>query len=294
MMLRLIFAAIFTVTTSAAAQTPPAPRPEAQSCAPGGGICISRRTYARDTCSAIAAAAALHELDEGFLARLLWRESRFDPAAVSPMGAQGIAQFMPATAARRGLDDPFNPAAAIFASAEYLAELTRRFGNEGLAAVAYNAGERRAARLSEDPAYRLPSETRAYVPLVTGQPARAWAETPRPKSDFRLDGDTPFAGACETLAAGRIPEFRPQPPPWGVIVAAARLRGTAERFADRVRAENAAIIGDRTITFVEAAMPGFGDAPRHTAQIATGERGAAIALCSALRANGAFCQVNRR
>src|SRR5499427_943973 len=45
--------------------------------------------------------------------RLIWRESRFNPSAVSPKGARGIAQFMPGTAIDRGLDDPFEPKSAI-------------------------------------------------------------------------------------------------------------------------------------------------------------------------------------
>ena len=71
--------------------------------------------------------------------RLIWKESRFNPQAVSPKGAQGIAQFMPGTAEERGLDDPFEPKAAIMHSASLLADLRREFGNFGLAAAAYNA-----------------------------------------------------------------------------------------------------------------------------------------------------------
>jgi soluble lytic murein transglycosylase-like protein len=72
--------------------------------------------------------------------RLIWRESRFNPSAVSPKGAQGIAQFMPGTAIDRGLDNPFEPKSAIMHSASLLADLLREFGNFGLAAAAYNAG----------------------------------------------------------------------------------------------------------------------------------------------------------
>ena len=57
--------------------------------------------------------------------RLIWKESRFNPQAVSPKGAQGIAQFMPGTAEERGLDDPFEPKAAIMHSASLLADLRR-------------------------------------------------------------------------------------------------------------------------------------------------------------------------
>ena len=52
--------------------------------------------------------------------RLIWKESRFNPQAVSPKGAQGIAQFMPGTAEERGLADPFEPKAAIMHSASLL------------------------------------------------------------------------------------------------------------------------------------------------------------------------------
>jgi soluble lytic murein transglycosylase-like protein len=56
-----------------------------------------------------------------FFARLIWRESRFDPSAVSRAGAQGVAQFMPATANWRGLSNPFDPLEAIAESAKLLA-----------------------------------------------------------------------------------------------------------------------------------------------------------------------------
>ena len=61
-----------------------------------------------------------------FFVRLIWKESRFNPGAVSPKGAQGIAQFMPGTASDRGLDDPFEPKSAIVHSASLLADLEIR------------------------------------------------------------------------------------------------------------------------------------------------------------------------
>ena len=78
-----------------------------------------------------------------FFARLIWQESRFRANAVSPKGAQGIAQFMPGTADLRGLADPFEPKSALVASAAFLADLRAEFGNLGLAAAAYNAGPQR-------------------------------------------------------------------------------------------------------------------------------------------------------
>ena len=99
-----------------------------------------------DACALIAVSADGAGLPRPFFARLIWKESRFDPRAVSPAGARGIAQFMPATAKRRGLVDPFDPVQALPASAAYLAELRTEFGSLGLAAAAYNSGEDRVRR----------------------------------------------------------------------------------------------------------------------------------------------------
>ena len=105
--------------------------------------------------------------------RLIWKESRFNPQAVSPKGAQGIAQFMPGTAEERGLDDPFEPKAAIVHSASLLADLRREFGNFGLAAAAYNAGAERV-RSWLGGSGSLPWETQNYVQFVTGRAAEEW------------------------------------------------------------------------------------------------------------------------
>lgn len=74
------------------------------------------------------------------LAAQLMAESGFDPSAVSPAGAQGIAQFMPGTAASYGLRDPFDPIAAIDAQAHLMSDLLRQFRSVPLALAAYNAG----------------------------------------------------------------------------------------------------------------------------------------------------------
>src|SRR5437762_6718611 len=120
-----------------------------------------------ELCDAVVAAAKASELPPTFLANLIWQESRFNPRAVSPAGAEGIAQFMPTTAARSGLADPFDPLQAIPASAQLLRQLKRQFGNWGLAAAAYNSGPKRVtdwlARRTE-----LPRETRGYVSTITG------------------------------------------------------------------------------------------------------------------------------
>ena len=74
------------------------------------------------------------------LAAQLYAESGFNPFAVSKAGAQGIAQFMPATARGMGLDDPFDAEQAIDAQAHLMRDLLRQFGSVPLALAAYNAG----------------------------------------------------------------------------------------------------------------------------------------------------------
>ena len=102
--------------------------------------CIRPAHFVHDTCQALEVFATQHGLDPHFFARLIWQESRFDPNALSPADARGIAQFIPSTAKLRGLTDPYNAADALEHSAEYLAEMVERFGNEGLAAGTHELG----------------------------------------------------------------------------------------------------------------------------------------------------------
>ena len=113
--------------------------------------------------AAIAAAASANGIAPVLLAALLRSESGFDPRAVSPAGAQGIAQFMPATARGMGLRDPFDPEQAIPAAARLLGGHLRAFGSVPLALAAYNAGPGAVRRYGGVPPYR---ETQAYVARV--------------------------------------------------------------------------------------------------------------------------------
>jgi hypothetical protein len=85
-------------------------------------------------------AANRWNVSAALLAGQLMAESNFNPFAISPAGAQGIAQFIPSTAASYGLRDPFDPVAAIDAQAHLMSDLLRRFGSPALALAAYNAG----------------------------------------------------------------------------------------------------------------------------------------------------------
>ena len=92
-------------------------------------------------------------------------ESNFNPFAVSPAGAAGIAQFMPGTAALYGLDDPFDAAQAIDAQAHLMSDLLGQFGSPDRALAAYNAGPAAVAACDCVPPY---PETQAYVAKIMG------------------------------------------------------------------------------------------------------------------------------
>jgi hypothetical protein len=124
-------------------------------------------------CALIKQESTARSLPAFFFAKLIWKESAFNPAAISPKGAKGIAQFMPATAFERGLADPFDVGQAIPHSASYLRDLHDQFGSLGLAAAAYNAGPQRVADWLSD-LRSLPLETIDYVATITGRSADDW------------------------------------------------------------------------------------------------------------------------
>ena len=103
-----------------------------------------------------------HGVDPALLAAVAQQESGFDASAVSPAGAQGLMQFMPATARGLGVD-PFDPASAVDGAARYLADLTEQFGSPELGLAAYNAGPGTVSRYGGIPPY---AETQNYVRSV--------------------------------------------------------------------------------------------------------------------------------
>jgi soluble lytic murein transglycosylase-like protein len=144
-------------------------------------------------CEALTQAAEDVSLPPAFFARLIWQESRFKHDARSPVGAQGVAQFMPATAAEVGLSDPLDPLKALPASAKFLRRLHDQFGNLGLAAAAYNAGP---GRIQNWLARRgpLPDETRNYVRIITGNAAENWTSESK---TVGLEQQLPNKAPCE-------------------------------------------------------------------------------------------------
>lgn len=148
-------------------------------------------------CRALKEAAEESGIPVPFFARLLWQESRFKSSEVSQAGAQGVAQFMPETAAEVGLDDPFDAMKALPASAKFLRKLRDDFGNLGLAAAAYNAGPGRIQKwLAKES--DLPRETRDYVRIITGTKAEDWIEH---SEALAIRIDLPREAPCEGIGS---------------------------------------------------------------------------------------------
>ncbi|WP_037372228.1 lytic transglycosylase domain-containing protein [Salipiger mucosus] len=256
--------------------------------------CIRPAHVVHDTCQAIAHFADRHGLDRGFFARLLWQESRFDPNARSHANAQGIAQFIPSTAALRGLADAYNPAEALEYSAQYLGELTRRYGNQGLAAVAYNGGERRADGLVAGTG-GLARETINYVRIITGLSAETWRDAPPEDPDFRLQEDKPFDEACTELARDRrltaYPEPEPKLSPWGIQVAYGTTQDRAlAQFRDRARSCRA-VVGDETPELVWQKSRASPRGGYWMARLGRRDRDGAWRDCARLKRAGCACAV---
>jgi Transglycosylase SLT domain len=114
---------------------------------------------------AIARAAQRWNVGAALLSAQIYVESNFNPFARSPAGAQGIAQFMPGTAAALGLRNPFDAEQAIDAQAHLMRDLLGRFGSVPLALAAYNAGPGAVAGCACIPPY---PETQAYVAKILG------------------------------------------------------------------------------------------------------------------------------
>lgn len=165
-------------------------------------------------CPTLEAVARTNALPLDYFVRIIWQESQLRPDTVGPITrsgerAQGIAQFMPATAAERGLLHPFDPSEALPQSGAFLAQLRDEFGNLGLAAAAYNAGPQRVRDFLAG-IRSLPEETRHYVLAVTGQPIDDWREQGRGPLKRGLDGAHAATDCDGLIASLRQTSGRPE------------------------------------------------------------------------------------
>lgn len=147
------------LTNTESALPPPLPRIDAAR-APGRALLRRSQAYG----PLVSAAAAAHDVPEALLRAVIEVESGFHADAVSPAGALGLMQLMPATARSLRVADARDPAANVDAGARYLRSLLARYGNDvPLALAAYNAGPLAVQRSGGIP--RI-AETQAYVPRV--------------------------------------------------------------------------------------------------------------------------------
>lgn len=141
------------------------PRPDCFACATGSGVnWETTPLFAGRYEQEILHHANLHGISPALVKAVIHAESAFNPQARSRVGAQGLMQLMPATAAELGVASPFDPAQNIDGGVRYLAMLMKMYNQDvRLATAAYNAGPGAVRRYNGVPAY---PETRAYVQRV--------------------------------------------------------------------------------------------------------------------------------
>jgi hypothetical protein len=264
--------------------------------APGNGEeqkpeAVEGKTEVVDICETLERAARENNLPVPFFTRLIWQESRFKATAVSPKGARGIAQFMLGTADMRGLIDPFEPISSLLKSADYLRELNQRFGNLGLAAAAYNAGERRVVDWLAGRG-GLPRETRDYVRIITGHPVEAWAAVEPPEA---AGSAAPSGIRCAAIAGRFVaaPVQRQESHgawgPWGVQIAGHWSSVKAQAIYSATQRKFSAVMGERPAMLVTERARGM--ASRTAARVPMQTREEGEAFCEKLRNAGGSCVV---
>ncbi len=158
----------------------------------------------------IVAAARQTNLNPWLVATVIDAESRFDPRAVSRVGARGLMQLMPSVWRPAGLVDPHEPSGNIAVGCRYLRDQVDRFGDLATALAAYNAGPGAVARYAGVPPYR---ETRRYVASVLGRfcpgpcPGEGPCENPY-NAVAAAGGEADSAGGGFSDAGGESPDGR--------------------------------------------------------------------------------------
>ena len=247
-------------------------------------------------CQMVESAAAANGLPSEFFAQIIWQESRFRSDTLGPITrngqrAQGIAQFMPMTAAERLVQNPFDPVEALPKSAEFLRELRAQFGNLGLAAAAYNAGPQRVRNWLSGKR-GLPSETQTYVRKVTGRSAQEWAQPDQNFFTVAISKEIPCAHSVKLVARAQSPPSVIQPNPastWGVQLTGDRSELKALAAYRQLQKKHDEILGNYEPVIIRTVIR-LSAAPIWTrVRVDADSREAALTLCSRLRAVGESC-----
>jgi hypothetical protein len=255
-------------------------------------------------CQTLQSAARLNDLPLEYLTRLIWQESRFNAHEISRAGAQGIAQFMPETAAEVGLTNPFDSAEAITKSAELLRSLKSQFGNLGLAAAAYNAGPKRVADWLAG-RRDLPRETQAYVVIVTGHGVQEWT-APMERQSVNLPDAVPCPEIAKLFANDGLEIHDSAPgranakslnsspvvqPPWGVQLIGGNSQISVLDSYHQLQRKYQSVLGSHQPLVIRSQVGR--NASWYRVRIATQTLAEAEQLCGSLRAAGGSCLIQR-
>jgi len=254
-------------------------------------------------CLMIESAANSNGLPVGFFTRLIWRESHFNPDAIGPVTrsgqrAQGIAQFMPGTAADRDLSDPFNPVQALPKAASLLRDLREEFGNLGLAAAAYNAGPNHVHGWLAG-SRTMPPETERYVFAITGKSISEWAKS-KPGEDIVEPFDCvqtvaklqEVPSSFVTVLWERIAADKRRA--WSVILAAGFFKQKALTAYAHAMDRYSSVVGEHDPMITSTILRSRGTNRFFQVSIGAESRTVASDLCSRIRRVGGACLVSRR
>jgi hypothetical protein len=264
---------------------------------PVRGFAADRTAYAHDVCRLLNENSLRSGLPVNFFTRLIWRESIFDDRALSPVGAEGIAQFMPETAKLRGLNDSFDYTQALRASAEYLAFLKQKFGNLGLAAAAYNFGEDGTAKWLAG-RRTLPNETEDYVLEITGHEASTWRDSKTTLDIPAIGNAATFTENCTALVLRQLlppaSNIKRAPrKPWGVIIAGGFSQGRTLATFARVKRQYASLLSEELPMVVRKRNLSRGRKTMIRVMVGRNSRKEATDLCNRLSTLGAACIVGK-